>query len=250
MGVEVPVGHPTTLSTGRATPLAGRYPPGMARPPRRHLSHRPALVAAVVVVAAGACATTGAVEVMPEAPVSTTSIAPTTTIASTTSVATTTTTATTTSAATTTTTAGRSPGPEYHVQDHVAFAVAEGVELVHPAAAVELIGFHEAGHDGARQQQVLATAAPNITLETRGRGTGSRTAADIVVAPDTEIRSPVTGTVVRGGTYVLYCDYSDDFVVIEPDARPGWEVKMFHFDGLRVAATHGSPWRYDTNAAR
>ncbi|NIR38194.1 MAG: M23 family metallopeptidase, partial [Actinobacteria bacterium] len=103
-------------------------------------------------------------------------------------------------------------------------------------ATVELIGFHEAGHDGSKQQQVLDTAAPTVTLETRGRGTGSRTAADIVVPPDTEIRSPVTGTVVRGGTYVLYCDYSDDFVVIEPDARPGWEVKMFHFDGLQVGA--------------
>ena len=28
----------------------------------------------------------------------------------------------------------------------------------------------------------------------------------------------------------------DDFVVIEPDARPGWEVKMFHIDGVVVGA--------------
>ena len=34
--------------------------------------------------------------------------------------------------------------------------------------------------------------------------------------------------------YVLYCEVSDDFVVIEPDDHPGWEVKMLHIDGVRV----------------
>ncbi len=98
-----------------------------------------------------------------------------------------------------------------------------------------MIGFHEASHDGSQQQTVLDGAAPWMTLDSRERNTGSRTAADVVVDPMVEIRSPVTGTVIRGGTYVLYCDHSDDFVVIEPDSAPGWEVKMFHFDGLQVS---------------
>jgi hypothetical protein len=46
----------------------------------------------------------------------------------------------------------------------------------------------------------------------------------------------VTGTVKRAGTYVLYCRYSDDFLVIEPDGRPGIEVKLLHIDGVRQQA--------------
>ena len=151
-----------------------------------------------------------------------------------TSSTTSTTTSTTTTTTTTTTTAPA--GPSYTVQDYTRFSLAGPVELFHPARRVELIGFHEAGHDGSQQQSVEPGAAPSVTLESRSRNTGSRTAADIVVDPEIEIRSPVTGTVIRGGTYVLYCDYSDDFVVIEPDAAPGWEVKMFHIDGLMVSA--------------
>jgi hypothetical protein len=64
----------------------------------------------------------------------------------------------------------------------------------------------------------------------------SRTAADIVVDPEGPIRAPVTGTVLRAGTYVLYCEHADDYAVIEPDARPGWEVKVLHIDGVRVSA--------------
>jgi hypothetical protein len=40
--------------------------------------------------------------------------------------------------------------------------------------------------------------------------------------------------VLYGGTYVLYCKHSDDFVVIEPDDHPGWQVKVLHIDGLQV----------------
>ena len=114
------------------------------------------------------------------------------------------------------------------------FAIASGVVLHHPAAYVERIGFHEANHRGARQLEVQPDAIAPITLRSRARHTGSRSAADIVVDPDGEIRSPVTGTVIRAGTYVLYCDYSDGFVVIDPDARPGWEVKLLHIDGVQV----------------
>ncbi len=104
----------------------------------------------------------------------------------------------------------------------------------HPAAVVEAVGFHESGHDGAQQQSPFESAARPFTMETRDRGTADRTAADIVVPPDTEIRAPVSGTVVRGGGYTLYCDHRDEYVVIDPDVRPGWEVKMLHFEGIQV----------------
>lgn len=115
------------------------------------------------------------------------------------------------------------------------FAVIGDLTLHHPAAIVERIGLHQSGHDGARQMDLLDVPTQTMTMESRGRRTLARTAADIVVEPGTEIRSPVTGTVLSAGTYVLYCEYSDDFVWIEPDARPGWQVKMFHIDRVQVA---------------
>jgi murein DD-endopeptidase MepM/ murein hydrolase activator NlpD len=116
------------------------------------------------------------------------------------------------------------------------FATAGPLTLTHPAAQVERVAFHQSNHDGARQLAALPTAVAAATLEDRERDTGAAGAADVVVAPDTEIRSPVTGRVKRAGRYVLYCKHSDDYVVIEPDGRPGWEVKILHIDGVRVRA--------------
>ena len=110
--------------------------------------------------------------------------------------------------------------------------------LRHPSSRVERVAFHESNHDGARPLEPLPTAVDPITLESRERGTGGRTAADVVVDPAVEIRAPVTGRVLRAGTYVLYCDHSDDYAVIEPDDHPGWEVKLLHIDGVRVRAGH------------
>ncbi len=121
-------------------------------------------------------------------------------------------------------------------QDWQPFATFAGVTLHHPSNRVERVGFHQSSHDGARQLVPTATAVDPLTLETRERGTGSRTAADIVVEPGTEIRAPVTGTVVRAGGYVLYCEHDDDFAVIEPDSHPGWEVKVLHISGVAVDA--------------
>ncbi len=108
------------------------------------------------------------------------------------------------------------------------------ITLLHPARIVERIGLHESNHEGARDQEMRDTAASSVVLESRGRQAGRQSAADIVVAPDTELRSPVSGTVIRSGTYTLYCQYSDDFVVIAPDAEPAFEVKLLHIDGVQV----------------
>lgn len=130
----------------------------------------------------------------------------------------------------------RPPRPRtVHEQAWTPFAMAGGVvTLRHPSARVELIGFHESNNDGALEQTPLPTAADPRTLESRDRDTIASGAADVVSDPDVEIRSPVTGRVKRGGTYTLYCNYKDEFAVIEPDERPGWEVKILHVTGLRV----------------
>jgi biotin carboxyl carrier protein len=128
------------------------------------------------------------------------------------------------------------PGPrQVYAPNWSPFTSVAGIVLLHPSAQVERIGFHQANHRGAQQLEVLDTAVAPFTMESRNRDTGSRSAADVVVDPALEIRAPVTGTVKRAGTYVLYCKYSDDFVVIDPDDRPGWEVKVLHIDGVRVS---------------
>ena len=138
----------------------------------------------------------------------------------------------TTTSTTTTTTA---PAPAvYFEQDYAPMTVVGDVTITHAAARVEIIGFHQAGHDGSREQNLIDTSASSVILDDRGRNTSRRGAADVVVDPTAEIRSPVTGTVIRGGAYVLYCDYDDNFLVIEPDDAPGWEVKVFHMEDLHV----------------
>jgi murein DD-endopeptidase MepM/ murein hydrolase activator NlpD len=123
---------------------------------------------------------------------------------------------------------------QYSSTSYAPYATVGEVTLHHPARRVERIGFHESGHDGARQQEPRQISTVSSTMSSRNRGNGSRTAADIAIHPDDEIRSPVTGTVIRAGTYTLYCKYSDHYLVIEPDARPGYEVKVLHFEGLSV----------------
>jgi hypothetical protein len=111
---------------------------------------------------------------------------------------------------------------------------AAGVIVNYPAARVEKVGFHESNKAGARWMDVLPNTGETFDMPTRDRKTPGRTAADVLADPAGEVRAPVTGRVIRGGTYVLYCKYTDSFLVIEPDAHPGWEVKVLHISGLVV----------------
>ena len=110
------------------------------------------------------------------------------------------------------------------------------VALHSPGDLVEVVGYHQSNHDGAQPQAASAGAPRSLLLPSRSRGTDPRSAADLVMDPSREVRSPVTGTVLRAGSYALYCRYPDHYLVVRPDARPGWEVKVLHFEGLRVAA--------------
>lgn len=113
------------------------------------------------------------------------------------------------------------------------YATTGPVVLHAPGNVVEAIGFHQSGNDGAQPQNpVPGLAARAGLLDQRGRDTDRAGASDVVVDPSREIRSPVTGTVLRASSYTLYCRHVDEFLVIEPDARPGWEVKVLHVQGL------------------
>ncbi len=109
-----------------------------------------------------------------------------------------------------------------------------GLNLASPGQVVEYVGFHQSTHDGAQQFTTLPVDLAWGTMASRGRGTGSRTAVDVAVNPLLPVQSPVAGTVKRAGTYTLYCRYTDEFVVITPDANPVWEVKLLHLIGLYV----------------
>jgi hypothetical protein len=111
-----------------------------------------------------------------------------------------------------------------------------GIDLVLPSTGVELIAWHQSNNEGARNTTAVGDAVPFVVMEGRGRLSGARSAADVVVSPGVDIVAPVTGRVVRSGTYTLYCRYSDDYLVVEPDGHPGIEVKMLHIDGVRVRA--------------
>jgi murein DD-endopeptidase MepM/ murein hydrolase activator NlpD len=132
------------------------------------------------------------------------------------------------------------PGPPpvgtrlVHEQAWTPFAAAGGIVLHHPSSRVERIGYHESNTGGARELITLPSAIAPTTLSSRERGTDSATAADVVVDPAIEIRSPVSGRVVRAGGYTLYCRYNDHFVVVEPDDHPGWEVKILHLAAANV----------------
>ena len=162
----------------------------------------------------------------------TTSMTSTTTTSTSTTTTSTSTTTTTTTTSTTTTVASTIP-LEYHDTGYAVFALAGDLEVRMPVSRYETVGFHESGHDGAFQLEVV-NLDDWSTLASRGRGTGSRTAADIVARVDEPVMAPIDGTVIRAGSYTLYCDHTDNFVVIEPSGRPGWELKIFHFSGLQV----------------
>lgn len=122
----------------------------------------------------------------------------------------------------------------FSITEWPVFGTVGDIPLRQPSAAVELIGFHQSNHDGAQGIVRVSGAAPSFTMASRNRDTNRRGAADIAAHPLVEVRAPVTGTVVRAGGYTLYCRYSDDYVVVEPDGHPGIEVKVLHILGLHV----------------
>lgn len=93
-------------------------------------------------------------------------------------------------------------------------------------------GFHQANSSASLQMEAHPEARL-MTLPSRGRGTGARTALDLAVEEDTPVLAASTGTVVEARSYALYGSYRDQLVVIRDDA--GRTVRMLHLDGVEVA---------------
>src|SRR4051794_5246747 len=126
------------------------------------------------------------------------------------------------------------PGRHVSEQPWAPFAVGGDVTLHYPSSRVEHVGFHQSNDEGSRHLDALP-GVDATALEDRGRETDRQGSADVVVDPDSEIRAPVSGTVISSGSYVLYCDMYDYFINIEPDEHPGWKVRMLHLTDLDVA---------------
>lgn len=118
-----------------------------------------------------------------------------------------------------------------------ALVTVAGLTLAAPSSVIERAGFHQSSHPGAREMTAVAPAPVRITtMDSRERGTNGRSAVDVAVEPSTKVTAPIAGTVVRAGTYTLYCRYTDSYVVIAPDANPALEVKILHLRDLAVNA--------------
>lgn len=123
--------------------------------------------------------------------------------------------------------------------EHAVFALARRLPLVELGPATVGYGYHQSLF---RTAIALRPLEPHVVMSSRNRGTGSTTAADVVVGSRARIHAPVTGQVVAVKRYLLYCERPDWKVVIKPDVDPTLRVLVLHMarpsvrDGDRVLA--------------
>jgi uncharacterized repeat protein (TIGR01451 family) len=134
--------------------------------------------------------------------------------------------------------------------EHTVFALAQGLPLVELAPTTVGYGYHQSLF---RTAIGLRPFEPHVVMGSRGRGTGSTTAADIVVGSRARVHAPVTGQVVAVKRYLLYCERPDWKVVIKPEGDPTLRVLVLHMarpavrDGDRVNAGTSTIGRAPSN---
>jgi hypothetical protein len=126
------------------------------------------------------------------------------------------------------------PDAEDELDRTEAFAEVEGLELLLPSHEVVVHAFHEASWSGALELTPIGSA--QHVLPSRGRPTPATSAADVVLADDVAVRSPVTGTVEEVERFELYGRYRDRKVTIIPDEAPDLRVVAIHISVVHVAA--------------
>lgn len=133
-------------------------------------------------------------------------------------------------------------------------ARAGDLELVAPSTDTVLVGFHEAAGPGTETLESLAPlaadlnakdtavapdasphqVAPVMELPTRDRAQAAASAVDVAVPAWSDIVAPVSGRVVAADPYVLYGEFPDNRVEIEPTGHPGLRVVMIHIGEVQV----------------
>jgi uncharacterized repeat protein (TIGR01451 family) len=118
------------------------------------------------------------------------------------------------------------PGPGTSRRcEHAVFALAQSLPLVELGPGTVGYGYHQSLF---RTAIGLRPFEPHVVMSSRNRGTGSTTAADIVVGSRARIHAPVSGQVVTVKRYLLYCDRPDWKVVIKPASDPTLRVLVLH----------------------
>ncbi len=131
-------------------------------------------------------------------------------------------------------------------------ATVAGLTLLVPAHEVVMLGYHEASYGDALDlvpvgelvanenttkfvaPEDVASGAAYQVLSSRGRPHGAATAVDVVMGPDVDVISPVTGVVTDVRPYLLYGRYEDTRIEIQPDDAPDLRVVMIHVKGVGI----------------
>lgn len=131
------------------------------------------------------------------------------------------------------------------VGDLVLHLPAEDAVLVsyHEAAFIEAlpvtaIGTLLANENGTREllHEPDDDGVPFHVQVSRGRANGSTSAVDVVLAPDQQVLSPVSGTVVEVKPYLLYGSHEDFRIELRPDDAPDRGVVLIHVEEVAVRA--------------
>lgn len=115
------------------------------------------------------------------------------------------------------------------------------------------IGYHESSHNRAYSmtpigrllkndnvwdvEVELNSTAPLPTyniMESRDLAAAGTTVADIAMDPETPVFPPVSGTITRVESIVIYNEYKDTQIEMRPDGYPNVVVAFLHVDKLRI----------------
>lgn len=115
----------------------------------------------------------------------------------------------------------------------VVMADVVGLLVYRPARSIQGVGYHESLFSTA------AAMAPRgdgfAVMSSRGRGTPSTSAADVVMTSTEKALAPVSGRVVSVTPYRLYCGSENDVrILIKPRGHPDVRVMVIHVTGVRV----------------
>jgi len=130
-----------------------------------------------------------------------------------------------------------------------------GITMYLPAEYKHIrgIGYHESSHtrafsltpvgtvilnDNAWDVDVsLDSAAPlpaYYIMETRGEYATATTVADIAMDPGTPVLAPISGTIIKVESKVIYDEYQDAQIEMIPDGHPDVRVAFLHVDQIRI----------------
>jgi hemolysin type calcium-binding protein len=155
-------------------------------------------------------------------------------------------------------------------------ADALGAELFEPSPDVAGVGYHESLFSSAIALRPEGSASVNdnsgkfstpertdgpeyVVMGSRGRPAAATSSLDIAVPSNSQVASPITGTVVLIRRYLLYCEAPDWQIAIEPVGRPDLRVMILHVvdvpvqEGQQVIAgltVVGTSWGNDLPSAQ